>query len=440
MIYFDLTSCMTYIGRNPVGIVRVEMKLAQYALDHMTPEEITFCYFDLSFKRVGFLAFSDAQGVLNQIGRPLPPPPTAPAQPPPAPEKPPFWFRVRRKLSFLKSRFKSMFAPEPPPPAAVPAEAPPVRLAEEPLNVSWNENDTFVTVGLIWDIWPMERLYAARETGHFRVVGMVYDLIPYKVPEFCRGVPPSFFQAVVDLLWCSEKIITISECTSRDLKEFIGKFGLPSPWIQANILGMDVSTIPENYTPPGSELDISRLKPGHFILQVGTMEPRKNHQVICNAYRYLIKNGHGNELLPWVIVGAPAWGLNDLVESIRLDPALYPGLVVFSNHVSDATLAWLYHNCSFTVYPSYYEGWGLPVSESLAFGKFCLTGTNDALREASAGLTENIDPFDTVGWARRLLELMKHPELVQQKNADIRENYRIRTWEESGRDFFRAII
>ena len=78
MIYFDLTSCMTYIGRNPVGIVRVEMKLAQYALDHMTPEEITFCYFDLSFKRVGFLAFSDAQGVLNQIGRPLPPPPTAP--------------------------------------------------------------------------------------------------------------------------------------------------------------------------------------------------------------------------------------------------------------------------------------------------------------------------------------------------------------------------
>ena len=68
MIYYDLTSSMTYIGRNPVGIVRVEMKLAEYILKHMSPEEITFCYFDLTYHRVSYLRFSDAQGVLEQIG------------------------------------------------------------------------------------------------------------------------------------------------------------------------------------------------------------------------------------------------------------------------------------------------------------------------------------------------------------------------------------
>lgn len=444
MIYFDLTSSMTYIGRNPVGIVRVEMKLAQYALDHLSPEEITFCYFDLTLKKVSYLAFSDAQGVLNQIGHALPPP--APMQenavPQPAKESTRELLRLYRGKTVvaLKRIYHSLFPSRPVPPQPTPQPIMPPERLVEPLDVSWNEKDTFVTVGLIWDIWPTDRLYAAKKLRKFQVVGMIYDLVPYQVPEFCRGVPATFFQTVVDLLWCSEKIISISQCSCNDLKKFIAEYDLPSPSIQPNILGMNVASLPEGYVPPASELDTSRLKPGRFILQVGTMEPRKNHQLIYNAYRYLIQNGNRDKLLPWVIVGAQAWGLNDLMESIKLNPALYPKLVVFSNHVSDETLAWLYHNCAFTVYPSYYEGWGLPVSESLAFGKFCLTGTNDALREAAAGFAESLDPFDTIAWANRLLELMTQPDWVQQKNAEIRQNYHIRTWLESGRDFFKTII
>ena len=445
MIYFDLTSSMTYIGRNPVGIVRVEMKLARYALDHLQPSELTFCYFDMTLKKVGFLSFSDAQGVLNQIGRPIAPPAPAadvPPPPPPVQESTSELLRVygEKTSVALKKIWHSMVSRKPMPPQVENPPQPPVPEGPPPpLEVPWNENDTFVTVGLIWDIWPTERLWSAKKLQKFRVVGMVHDLIPYIVSEFCRGVPPAFFRTVVDLLWCSERIITVSECTSRDLKKFIELFDLPAPDIRENIHGMNVIDLADNYTPPFDELDVSHLSSGRFILQVGTMEPRKNHQLIYNAYRKLVAEGHRDELLPWVIVGAQAWGLADLVDTIRGNPSVYPDLIVLSNHVSDETLAWLYHNCAFTVYPSFYEGWGLPVSESLAFGKFCLTGTNAALCEAAAGFAETLDPFDTIGWARRLLELMTHPELVQEKNARIRENYHMRTWEESGRDFFRLV-
>ena len=464
MIYMDMTSCLDYIGRNPLGIVRVEMNYVQWALRNLTPEQITFCYYDRGFGKMGFLRFSDAQGVLDQIGRPTSGPPAAAAAPAAAPDVPAgvgsprvafrsfaksvYWAlretfagssRFQRIAFRAERAFKRLLGERvdgaPPPGQAPAAEGD----ARDPFVLDWKADDVFVTVGLIWDYLPLDKLYAWKKKLGFKVVGMIYDLVPYKVPEYCLGVPPAFFRSVVDLLWCADAVATISDQTRRDVEEFIAKYQLPRPkTVDVTYLGMDVGTMSDGYVPDVSELDISRLKPGRFILQVGTIEPRKNHALTLTAWRMMAKEGFP-ELMPLVVVGAQAWGVGDVMEMARRDRVLTPKYFVHSNRVSDQTLLWLYKNCFMTVYPSFYEGWGLPISESLAHGKFCLAGDNGALVEAGAGYAEHLFPFDVVGWARRLKELMCNPSEVEERNARIREGYHIRTWAMSSEAFFGVV-
>lgn len=453
MIYFDMTSCLDYMGRNPLGIVRVEMKLVQYALSHMNPEQITFCYYDRTFHKISYLAFSDAQGVLSQIGRPVAQSGTAAVASGSSQSNP---VQIKKDLrTFLKSirdSLRMFFANSPAvlrilakcesiyklkngSSQATPRDAMP-NYSEDDMGIEWGKGDIFVTVGLIWDYLPLEKIYSEKKKRGFKVVGMIYDLIPYKVPEYCQGVPPSFFTAVANLIWCADAIATISKQTQKDVVEFIEKYHLPMPALMdVTYLGMDVGVLQEGYVPDQSEIDVSKLESGRFILQVGTMEPRKNHALTCMVWRVLAKENFP-EMMPIVIVGAPAWGVSDILEMTRRDKRVTPKYLIHSNRVSDQTLLWLYRNCLMTVYPSFYEGWGLPISESLVHGRFCLTGDNGALKEASGGFAESISPYDTISWVNRLRECMRKPESVKEVNQKIAAEYHGRTWDDCGRDFF----
>ena len=100
-------------------------------------------------------------------------------------------------------------------------------------------------------------------------------------------------------------------------------------------------------------------------------------------------------------------------------------------HAGDDELAWLYRNCAFTMYPSFYEGWGLPVSESLAYGKYCLASDTSSLPEAGAGLAGHLDPLDFVAWRDAVLALIRSPELLEAHETKIRDTYRPTTWAQS---------
>ena len=81
------------------------------------------------------------------------------------------------------------------------------------------------------------------------------------------------------------------------------------------------------------------------------------------------------------------------------------GTVTMLHRTSDAELAWLYAHAAFTLYPSWYEGWGLPLSESLAYGKTFIASDTSSLPEAGQGLGIHLDPYDLVSWGREVLRL-----------------------------------
>src|SRR6185436_13004749 len=105
-----------------------------------------------------------------------------------------------------------------------------------------------------------------------------------------------------------------------------------------------------------------------------------------------------------VIVGREGFGAADLLRQMRNDPSIARSVTIL-NTASDAELAWLYANCAFTLYPSWYEGWGLPLSESLAYGKTFIASDNSSLPEAGEGLGVHADPYDPIAWSREILRL-----------------------------------
>jgi glycosyltransferase involved in cell wall biosynthesis len=136
-----------------------------------------------------------------------------------------------------------------------------------------------------------------------------------------------------------------------------------------------------------------------------------------------------------VFAGREGWGVDALLDDLKHDPRV-KGRIELLTEARDADLAWLYGNCLFTVYPSLYEGWGLPVAESLAAGKFCLASNAASIPEVGGALLEYLDPLDATLWADRLQFYVEHPESLARVEARIRETYVVTTWDDTAKALF----
>jgi len=174
-----------------------------------------------------------------------------------------------------------------------------------------------------------------------------------------------------------------------------------------------------------------------YLLCVCSIESRKNHELLYKIYSRLSVVGYKN--LPiLVLVGFNGWGVNDLIDKIQKDPFTQNKIKILHD-LTDYELGLLYKNCLFTLFPSLYEGWGLPVRESLAWGKFCLSSNSSSLPEAGKNFVEYLDPIDTMEWMRKIKFFLENPEKVKEKEEYIRKNFKPRSWHQFGEDLFKSI-
>lgn len=315
--------------------------------------------------------------------------------------------------------------------------------------------DRFVSLGLDWETLDHQRLWAHRQAG-LRVTLMCYDLIPLRYPQWFAGVHSRerFSAYLADLCWCADEVLCISRCTRDDLLAFAAEIGVPPPATHLVRLG-DAPGVAEGVTvgvpvDPAAPSQAPAGLPGTpagqaarpFVLCVGTIERRKNHEVLYRAMSRLRERAlrgqgagqAGEAFVPYrmVFAGMRGWGVDDLLRDIELDPRTRDDIVLLQG-VTDAELSWLYRHCAFTVYPSLYEGWGLPVAESLAHGRFCLCSDAPSLIEVGADLCEYIDPWDLPAWEARLHSLMSDPSQVRDHEARIAREYKPTTWEQAAR-------
>jgi glycosyltransferase involved in cell wall biosynthesis len=139
----------------------------------------------------------------------------------------------------------------------------------------------------------------------------------------------------------------------------------------------------------------------NYWLCVGTIEPRKNQRRLVEAYvRYLAAGGAA---MPLVIAGGEGWLMEDFRAYVsRLADAAAVNLI---GYVSDEELIWLYRNCYANLYPSLFEGFGLPVLEGMRFGAPTVASNSTAIPEVAGKAAILLDPEDTEAWAETMLRL-----------------------------------
>jgi len=286
--------------------------------------------------------------------------------------------------------------------------------------------DIVFSAGASWDIPGLNDCLRRVRNAGAKISVLFYDTIPDKFPYcFGPGFPDIYRDWLRDILSIADASFAISANTKRDVEEFAARNGMPAPVISVIRLGDEIHRVPAGSITPRP--DIAGL--GKFVLSVGTLECRKNHIALVNAYRLMASDGKSN-IPKLVIVGRQGWLDYSIKFQIENDPVIADSIVVMSD-VSDAELDYLYANAMFTLYPALYEGWGLPVAESLRYGKQCITSATSSMTEIAPALTRFAHPLKVEEWARQIEVLSQDPVLLANETARIAEGYRGTSWKQS---------
>ncbi|MEJ0072820.1 MAG: glycosyltransferase family 1 protein [Candidatus Saccharibacteria bacterium] len=298
--------------------------------------------------------------------------------------------------------------------------------------IRFQPTDTVLMLGKPWDNPDIQRRLTEQRGRHgFRLVQLVYDMIIPLNPQLHH---PSLFkpytQHMFEAISASDLLLPISKSTERDVKTFCKRLALPVPPMKVIRLGDEViDTAIEGLAKPDPRIA------GEFIACVGTIEIRKNHMLLYYAYKRAAELGI--ELPQLVIVGSRGWLSGDFQYLAEHDPHL-KGKIIILDNINDAALGWVYGNCLFTVYPSMYEGWGLPVAESLARHKLCIASDASSIPEIAGDLIDYFSPYDPADCLQVLQRYLDKPTL-EKKELQIAATYVPHSWQDTYRQVLMAL-
>jgi len=259
---------------------------------------------------------------------------------------------------------------------------------------------------------------------HCPSVVTMYDLIPMIYPQYLPHRWSAWiFRATASLaMRRANQIIAISESTKRDLVRF---FGIPEDRIGVTHLAAD-----EKFRPLGSE-QLEKIigtygLPGRYILYLGINKPHKNLAFLLRVFRELRT---GAKL---VLAGKedPRY-LQPREETRRLGLG---GRVVFLGDVPEKDLPMIYNGAEVFVFPSLYEGFGLPVLEAMACGTPVVCSSSSSLPEIVGDAAVILDPQDTGAWVAALTEVLENEQLREDRKAKGLAQAKKFSWNKTARE------
>jgi glycosyltransferase involved in cell wall biosynthesis len=266
---------------------------------------------------------------------------------------------IRRRTRIFRTRWTN----------AVRRRLPPARSAPRLVDIV-SPGDVVISMGADWSGELGRQLGDLKHATGCRLVTMVYDLIPLTHTHLAfhadRALFTSYYRTLVSV---SDLITCISDQSRRDLLEFVNVHDLTAPPTAVLRLGDGDHAPSFEHAPRGD-----------FFLVVGTVERRKNVELIYDALRILESTG---VTVPVVVVaGAVGWGVDDFLHEIRLASNAASRAIVMLGTVDDRMLDALYRRARALLFPSHYEGWGLPLREAAVRGCPIAAGDCPAAREA----------------------------------------------------------
>jgi glycosyltransferase involved in cell wall biosynthesis len=283
-------------------------------------------------------------------------------------------------------------------------------------------DDVILSIASDWWQKDAKAIIDLKRRSGFRIAALCYDVIPLRFPQFYAAEDVARFRSYWEQMFgFADLVIVNARCIGRDIQDYCSRAKIEVPRIAVVPLGCDPVVAGQTQLQP-----LRRdLEPERYVLYVSTIEPRKNHALLMRVWKRFVTDGIvGANNFKLVFVGRRGW-LTDQVQA-EIDTGDFSGTLLHIEDADDRELALLYENAAFCVYPSRYEGFGLPVVEAYARGKAVLVSNGGALAELTRD--GGLDPDDDEAWSRAISALMTEPGKIRDALANVEDGIRNRGW------------
>ncbi len=294
-----------------------------------------------------------------------------------------------------------------------------------------------VNLGTSWWL-PNYFMYIrqAKIASQIRYVPLIHDMIPAILPDYCNAeLVHEFIDWLVGVLQHADFFLCVSESTKSDLIRLARELGREIPDDQVAVVPLAAELNSAAVQAEAARVSLAKwhLAPASFVLFVSTIEARKNQLAAFEAWQKLMSR-HGRDKIPQLVcVGKRGYKSDEAYTRLELSPDLQ-GKVTILDKVNDAELEALYRNCLFTIYPSIYEGWGLPVTESLCHNKVPVVANNSSLPQAGGGYSVEFETGSLAGFVEALERMTFDADFRRSKEAAIANHFVARTWQDVAAD------
>lgn len=281
-----------------------------------------------------------------------------------------------------------------------------------------------LTAGAFWIVKSYDLLKLLRQKGVIITI-FVHDLIQIDNPEFVdEQATIAFRRCLLDVAEIANFFTTNSVFVARELRRFLTReMGLATPVFPVPLATEMKLSAPE----PWQEASLrTEFGDAGFVLCVCTIEIRKNHIYLVRLWQELLRQGRTG-LPKLVFVGKWGWEIEHLQEELNRTNYL-DGAVRVMTGVSDSMLVSLYRTCLFSIYPSFAEGWGLPIGESLVLGTPCISAGVTSMPEVGGTLVRYIDPLDLASGVEAVTGLLDDPNELDRWRSEIATRFEPRSW------------
>lgn len=308
-------------------------------------------------------------------------------------------------------------------------------LTDQKLNISdMNEGDIFFDIDSVWNS-PYKRsvLLPELKKRGIKIAVYIYDIIPVTNPEFCYGETTfQFLNYLGAFLQYADVLIASAQSTLDEVYKLMDELGLKHipgyySWLGSEFQGVkdfNIDSIPQN---------VKDAADSKYILCVGTIEPRKNHKFLLDAFeKVLFKKG-----VNLIFAGKLGWNVEELSQRIK-DSKFYNKQLFHFTGLDDAAIEYLYQKALMLAFPTYNEGFGLPMVEALERGTPVIASDIPILREVGKDYCEyfglnNLDEF-----CEKVVMYLEDKDSYQNLKEKI-AGYTSFTWEETTERIIKAL-
>lgn len=294
----------------------------------------------------------------------------------------------------------------------------------------FNKNDILIDYDSVWDLNCCDRevLYKTLKSKGVIIVSFFHDLLPINNFEFFENYEINFPFYLFSSIKYSDYILFSTNAIKNEFIQLINDFEIRKN-LSVVKLGSDLDK--KEIVAPSD--NVKKLSKSKYILCVATLEPRKNHSTLIKAYIESYKQIDANLIL----AGRLGWIYEDIIKLINTSKLLNKRIFIFNNASND-DINYLYKNAYLFTYPSFAEGYGLPIIEAMYHNCPVICSDIPVFKEITKNKMFYFNPYDYKELSQSIIKLCNNHHLYEHAK-EIISDFKIDSWDDSYNSFIKII-